>query len=63
MAGDSGVERRADADELLALVTAVEHLNLIAYRREGIPLNAATLADLRRTAEELGVDTARYAWL
>ena len=41
----------------------VEHLNRIAYRREGIPLNAATLADLRRTAEELGVDTARYAWL
>jgi len=33
-----------------------EFLNRAAYRREGIPLNAATLADLRQTARELGVE-------
>lgn len=34
-----------------------------AYRREGILLDDETLANLRRTAEDLGERTTRYAWL
>lgn len=40
-----------------------EHLCRQEYRREGIPLNEVTLADLKRTAEELGAATAAYTWL
>ena len=34
-----------------------------AAARDGIPLNAVILADLRRAAEGLGVDPAPYSWL
>lgn len=34
----------------------LEQLREAEYRREGIPLNAVTVADLRRTAAALGVD-------
>ena len=40
-----------------------EHLCREQYRRDGIPLNEVTLADLKRTAEELGVSTNEYSWL
>ncbi|MBI2941102.1 MAG: Ldh family oxidoreductase [Chloroflexi bacterium] len=40
-----------------------EHLNRIAYRRAGIPLNPVALADLRRVAAERGVETSQYGWL
>jgi LDH2 family malate/lactate/ureidoglycolate dehydrogenase len=40
-----------------------EALTRVEYLRDGIPLNAITLADLRRTAEARGIATARYAWL
>lgn len=33
------------------------------YARDGIPLNRVTLADLRRTAEGLGVAVGDHAWL
>ena len=33
------------------------------YTRAGIPLNAVTLGDLRRVAEETGVPTGAYRWL
>lgn len=35
----------------------LESLTEEAYRRDGVPLNAVTLADLRETAAGLGVDT------
>lgn len=33
------------------------------YRREGIPLNDVTLADIKKTAEARGVATDGYTWL
>jgi LDH2 family malate/lactate/ureidoglycolate dehydrogenase len=33
------------------------------FRREGIPLTPQTLADIRQTAQRLGIDTAAYQWL
>jgi LDH2 family malate/lactate/ureidoglycolate dehydrogenase len=47
-----GVERLYAPGEMEALTRE-------AYRREGIPLNAVTLGDMRRTATEVGVE-ARY---
>lgn len=40
-----------------------EALTRREYERDGIPLNPVTLGGVRRTAEELGVATAGYAWL
>ncbi len=40
-----------------------EFLNREAYREEGIPLNGVTLADLKRAAEGMGVETEGFAWL
>ena len=34
-----------------------------AYRRDGIPLNAVTLADLAHTADALGISTSQATWL
>jgi LDH2 family malate/lactate/ureidoglycolate dehydrogenase len=51
-----GVERVYAPGEL-------EFLTAQRYKRDGIPLNAQTLADLRRTADALDVRTNDYAWL
>ena len=40
-----------------------EALTQEEYLRDGIPLNAITLGDLHRAAEEIGVTTAGYRWL
>jgi LDH2 family malate/lactate/ureidoglycolate dehydrogenase len=40
-----------------------EALTREEYLRAGIPLNAVTLRDLRRAAEDIGVATADYRWL
>jgi L-2-hydroxycarboxylate dehydrogenase (NAD+) len=40
-----------------------EALNRELYRRDGIPLNRVTLADLHRVATELGTDVAPFGWL
>ena len=41
----------------------LEHTRRTEYERDGIPLNAVTLTDLRRTATEIGVETTALAWL
>ncbi len=53
MRDENGLGRRVDYRELLGLVTAV-------YLRRGIPLKDVTLAGLRSTAEELGIDGSAY---
>lgn len=40
-----------------------EFLTEKQYRRDGIPLTEHILADLRSTAEVLGIETGDYAWL
>ncbi|MFN8488618.1 MAG: Ldh family oxidoreductase [Caldilineaceae bacterium] len=35
----------------------VEFINRTHYQQQGIPLNAVTLADLRRTAEQMGIES------
>ena len=37
---------------------ALELLTEATYRRDGVPLNDVTLADLRRVGAELGIDAA-----
>jgi LDH2 family malate/lactate/ureidoglycolate dehydrogenase len=41
----------------------MEFLTEQAYRREGIPLAAATLADLGQAAFDLGIETSSLPWL
>ena len=48
--------RRAPGVERIYAPGELEFRTEAAYRRDGIPLNAVTLADLRRVAGELGVD-------
>jgi LDH2 family malate/lactate/ureidoglycolate dehydrogenase len=48
--------RRAPGVERLYVPGEIEALNRQANERDGIPLNAITLGDLRRAAQELGVD-------
>jgi LDH2 family malate/lactate/ureidoglycolate dehydrogenase len=47
--------RRAPGVDRLYAPGEIEHERAAAYRRDGIPLNAVTLADLRRAAEAMGV--------
>lgn len=55
--------RRAPGVERIYLPGEIEFLTEQAYRRDGIPLNAVTLADLHRVCTELGITPAAYAWL
>ncbi len=48
--------RPAEGVERVYLPGELEALRRAAYARDGIPLNAATLADLRRVAGELGIE-------
>jgi LDH2 family malate/lactate/ureidoglycolate dehydrogenase len=48
--------RRAPGVERLYVPGEIEALNRRAYGRDGIPLNAVTLGDLRRVAHDLGID-------
>ena len=41
----------------------LEAIRRAEYHAQGIPLNRVTLADLRKTAERLGIDGNEYAWL
>ncbi len=41
----------------------LEAIRRVEYREKGIPLNRVTLADLRKTAEQLSIDENEYAWL
>jgi LDH2 family malate/lactate/ureidoglycolate dehydrogenase len=55
--------RRAPGTERIYAPGEKELLTRRDYERGGIPLNHVTLADLRRTAEGLGVPVGDYAWL
>ena len=50
--------RPAEGVERVYVPGELEALRRAAYARDGIPLNAATLADLRRVAGELGIGGA-----
>jgi LDH2 family malate/lactate/ureidoglycolate dehydrogenase len=52
---------RAPGVERLYAPGELEALTREAYRREGIPLNAVTLEDLRRASAEMGVESALLA--
>ena len=41
----------------------LEAIRRAEYRAKGIPLNHVTLADVRDTAERLGIDVNEYEWL
>ena len=41
----------------------LETIRRVEYSAQGIPLNRVTLTDLRKTAERLGIDGNKYAWL
>ena len=41
----------------------LEAIRRVEYREKGIPLNRVTLADMRKTAEQLSIDVNEYAWL
>lgn len=41
----------------------LETIRCTEYRAKGIPLNRVTLADLRKTAEQLDMDGNEYTWL
>ena len=41
----------------------LEAIHRAEYRAQGIPLHRVTLADLRKTAERLGIDGKEYTWL
>ncbi|HEU5431551.1 MAG TPA: Ldh family oxidoreductase [Thermomicrobiales bacterium] len=55
--------RKAPGVERLFAPGELEFANEVVNRREGILLNAATLADVRSSAERLGIALDRYAWL
>lgn len=55
--------RRAPGVERLYAPGEKELLTRRDYARDGIPLNDVTLADLRRTAEGLGIAVGEYDWL
>jgi LDH2 family malate/lactate/ureidoglycolate dehydrogenase len=55
--------KRAPGVDRLYAPGEKEHHTRLSYERDGIPINAVTLADLRHTAEEMGVPTAVIAWL
>jgi LDH2 family malate/lactate/ureidoglycolate dehydrogenase len=52
--------RRAPGVERLYAPGEPEHLRAEEYRRQGIPLNAVTLDDLRRAAAEVGVEVSGW---
>ena len=41
----------------------LEAIRRVEYREKGIPLNRVTLADVKATAEQLGIDVNECAWL
>jgi LDH2 family malate/lactate/ureidoglycolate dehydrogenase len=41
----------------------LEFLNEQTYRKDGIPLTGQTIADLRETAQRLGIGATRFRWL
>ena len=41
----------------------LEAIRRVEYREKGIPLNRVTLADMRKTAEQLSIDVNEYTWL
>ena len=41
----------------------LEAIRRVEYREKGIPLNRVTLANVRETAERLGIDVNTYEWL
>ena len=41
----------------------LEAMRSVEYREKGIPLNRVTLADVRKTAERLGIHVNAYEWL
>ena len=41
----------------------LEAIRRAEYSAQGIPLNRVTLADLRKTAEQLSIDETEYTWL
>ncbi len=55
--------KRAPGVDRLYVPGEKEYLTRRAYARDGIPLNAVTLTDLRHTAEEIGVPTSGIPWL
>lgn len=55
--------RRAPGTDRLYAPGELEFLNAEKYRREGIPITPATLADLKKTALELSIDLAAFVWL
>lgn len=55
--------KRAPGVERIYAPGEKEHATRQEYARDGIPLNAVTLTDLRRTAAALGVDTTSLTWL
>ncbi|MER3405117.1 MAG: hypothetical protein C4289_08115 [Chloroflexota bacterium] len=55
--------RRAPGVDRIYLPGAIEVLTEQAYPRDGIPLQAVALADLRRVCVELDVTPASYARL
>jgi LDH2 family malate/lactate/ureidoglycolate dehydrogenase len=55
--------RRAPGVDRIYAPGELEFETEAAYRRDGIPLNALTLADLAIVARDLGVDTDARLWL
>ncbi len=55
--------RRAPGVERLYVAGEVEFMRRNQYEHAGIPLNAATLADIAATARALGEDTSPFGWL
>ena len=53
--------RLADGVDRIYAPGELEFLRRETYRREGIPLNAVTLANLRQAAQELGVSTTEMS--
>ena len=41
----------------------LEAIRRAEYRTQGIPLNRVTLADMRKTTEQLSIDVNEYTWL
>ena len=55
--------RRAPGVERIYAPGEPEFLTKQRYKRDGIPLTAQTLADLRQAANVLNVATDGYSWL
>ncbi|MGH2350637.1 MAG: Ldh family oxidoreductase, partial [Chloroflexota bacterium] len=55
--------RRGPGVERILVPGEIEFLTEARYRRDGIPLNQATLADLRHTTDSLKLPADRFTWL